>query len=262
MKVSEAIATRKTVRAFKSDPVPRETIESILSLAARAPSGGNLQPWKVYALLGPARDELVRRVAEARKQHLMGERPEYHIYPPELTEPYRTRRFRIGEAMYATLGIPREDKAARLKFFSGNWEFFGAPAGLIFTIDRQMQQGQWSDLGMFLENIMLLAREHRAPHLSAGSLGGLAPGHPRIPVRAGKRDDLLRHGDRPCGRRCAGECALQRTRAADRVRHYQDKCLIEIKVRWSAAGSRRAHRHWKGRHRQPRAAGPEWVRVR
>ena len=160
MKVSEAIATRKTIRAFRPEPVPRETIESILTLAARAPSGGNLQPWKVYALLGPARDELVRRVAEARKQHLMGERPEYHIYPPELTEPYKSRRFRIGEAMYATMGIPREDKAARLKFFSGNWEFFGAPAGLIFTIDRQMQQGQWSDLGMFLENIMLLAREY------------------------------------------------------------------------------------------------------
>jgi nitroreductase len=160
MKVSEAIATRKTIRAFLPDPVPRETIEGILLAAARAPSGGNLQPWKAYVLLGPARDELVRRVAEARRQNPMGERPEYHIYPPELTEPYRTRRFRIGEAMYATMGIPREDKAARLKFFSGNWEFFGAPAGLIFTIDRQMQQGQWSDLGMFLGNIMLLAREH------------------------------------------------------------------------------------------------------
>jgi nitroreductase len=160
MKVSEAIATRKTIRAFKSDPVSRETIESILSVASRAPSGGNLQPWRVYVLLGEARNELVRRVAEARKEHPMGERPEYHIYPPELTEPYKSRRFRIGEAMYATMGIPREDKQARLKFFSGNYEFFGAPVGFIFTIDRQMQQGQWSDLGMFLENIMLLAREH------------------------------------------------------------------------------------------------------
>ena len=160
MKVSEAIATRKTLRAFKSDPVARNTIEEIIALAARAPSGGNLQPWKVYALLGPARDELVRRVAEVRKVHPMGTTPEYHIYPPDLTEPYRTRRFRIGEAMYATINIPREDKLARLKFFSANWEFFGAPCGLIFTIDRQMQQGQWADLGMFMENIMLLAREH------------------------------------------------------------------------------------------------------
>ena len=160
MKVSEALATRKTVRAFRSDPVAAETVRAILTLAARAPSGGNLQPWKVYALLGDARDELVRRVAEKRRETPMGEAPEYHIYPPALSEPYKTRRFRIGEAMYAALGIPREDKMARLQFFSGNWEFFGAPVGLIFTIDRQMQQGQWSDLGMYLQSIMLLAREH------------------------------------------------------------------------------------------------------
>jgi nitroreductase len=160
MKVSDAIASRKTVRAFTRAPVPRETVERILALAARAPSGGNLQPWRVHVLLGAARDELVRRVAEARKAAPMGERPEYHIYPPDLTEPYKTRRHRVGEAMYATMAIPREDKRARLNFFQGNWEFFGAPVGLIFTIDRIMQQGQWSDLGMFLQNIMLLAREH------------------------------------------------------------------------------------------------------
>jgi len=160
MNVSEAIATRKTTRAFRSDPVPLETVKRILSLAARAPSGGNLQPWKACVLIGDARDELVRRMADARKQHPMGEPPEYNIYPPKLTEPYRTRRFRVGEQMYATMGIPREDKAARLKAFARNWEFFGAPVGMIFTIDRQMQQGQWSDLGMFLMNIMLLAREH------------------------------------------------------------------------------------------------------
>jgi nitroreductase len=160
MKVSEALATRKTVRAFRPDPVKLETVRAILAAAARAPSGGNLQPWKAYLLMGPARDELVRRVAEKRKQTPMGEAPEYHIYPPALTEPYKTRRFRVGEAMYATMGIPREDKMARLQFFAGNWEFFGAPVGLIFTIERQMQQGQWSDLGMFLQSIMLLAREH------------------------------------------------------------------------------------------------------
>src|SRR5215469_1151563 len=154
MKVSEAIATRKTVRAFLGDPVEVQTVRRILSQAARAPSGGNLQPWRVYVLLGAARDELVRRVKER-----MAETPEYHIYPPHLTEPYKTRRFRVGEAMYATMGIPREDRATRLKHFVRNWEFFGAPVGMIFTIDRQMQPGQWSDLGMFMENIMLLARE-------------------------------------------------------------------------------------------------------
>jgi nitroreductase len=160
MKVSDAIATRKTIRAFQSTPVSRQTVEDILALAARAPSGGNLQPWKVYALLDEARDELVRRVAKTRQTSPMGTPPEYHIYPPELTEPYKARRHRIGEMMYATMNIPREDRAARIEFFQRNWEFFGAPVGLIFTIDRQMQQGQWADLGMFLQSIMLLAREH------------------------------------------------------------------------------------------------------
>ena len=159
MQVSQAIASRKSIRAFRPDPVSRETIEDILKLALRAPSGGNLQPWRVYALLGEARDELVRRVAEKRKVNPMGEPPEYKIYPEKLTEPYRTRRFNIGEAMYATMNIPREDKSARLNFFQRNWEFFGAPVGLVFTMDRQMQEGQWADLGMFMENIMLLARE-------------------------------------------------------------------------------------------------------
>jgi len=159
MKVSEAIATRKSIRAFRSDPVSAETVAEILQLAARAASGGNLQPWRVYALIGEARDELVRRVKAKRAETPMGESPEYLIYPPEMVEPYRTRRHRVGEMMYATLGIPREDKAARLRFFAGNWEFFGAPVGLIFTMDRKMQEGQWSDLGIFMGNIMLLARE-------------------------------------------------------------------------------------------------------
>jgi nitroreductase len=160
MKVSEALATRLTVRAFKPEAVPTKTILEIIKKASRAPSGGNLQPWKAYVLNGAARDELVRRTAEARASNPRGEMPEYHIYPPELTEPYATRRSRVGEMMYATMNIPREDKASRLKFFGGNWSFFGAPAGMIFTVDRQMQQGQWSDVGMFLQSIMLLAREY------------------------------------------------------------------------------------------------------
>ncbi|MEJ0027315.1 MAG: nitroreductase [Rhizomicrobium sp.] len=160
MNVSEALATRKSIRAFKPDPVPRALVEEILLKAARAPSGGNLQPWKVHVLLGAARDELVRRTKERMAANPRGGVPEYHIYPPDLTEPYKTRRFRIGEAMYATMNIPREDKLGRLAQFVRNWEFFGAPVGLIFSFDRQMQQGQWSDLGGFLQSIMLLAREY------------------------------------------------------------------------------------------------------
>lgn len=182
--VSDAIATRKSVRAFKPDPVSRRTLEEILTLAIRAPSGGNLQPWRVYAVVGPARDELVRRVAEARKDHPLGGPGEYNIYPPKVSEPYRTRRFQLGEAMYATMNIPREDKAARIAFFSHNWEFFGAPAGFIFTMDRQMQEGQWADLGMLMENIMLLARErglHTCPQESWSSFHGVVREYLAIP---------------------------------------------------------------------------------
>jgi len=160
MRVSEALATRKSVRAFQPAAVPRALVEEILLKAARAPSGGNLQPWKVHALIGPARDELVRRAKEQMAKNPRGGVPEYHIYPPELTEPYKTRRFVVGEQMYATMGIPREDKARRLMQFVRNWEFFGAPVGLIFSMDRQMQEGQWSDLGGFLQSIMLLCREY------------------------------------------------------------------------------------------------------
>ena len=160
MNVSEALATRKSVRAFTAEPVPRAVVEAILLKAARAPSGGNLQPWKVHVLTGLARDELVRRAKARLAENPRGGVPEYHIYPPHLTEPYRTRRFRIGEAMYGAMGIGREDKLHRLMQFARNWEFFGAPVGLIFSIDRQMQPGQWADLGMFLQSIMLLAREY------------------------------------------------------------------------------------------------------
>lgn len=157
--VSETIATRKSIRAFRSDPISRELVETILASASRAPSGGNLQPWRVYACMGQARNDLVERVARLRAQHPLGTGGEYNIYPPNLFEPYRTRRFEIGEKMYATLGIPREDKAARIASFGRNWEFFGAPVGLIFTLDRRMEVGQWVDLGMFMQSIMLLARE-------------------------------------------------------------------------------------------------------
>jgi nitroreductase len=160
MLVSEALATRRSIRAFKPDPVARSVVEEILLKAARAPSGGNLQPWKVHVLIGAAKDELVRRAKARMMENPRGGVPEYHIYPPDLTEPYRTRRFRVGEQMYATMGIGRENKSGRLAQFVKNWEFFGAPVGLIFSIDRQMQQGQWSDLGGFLQSIMLLAREY------------------------------------------------------------------------------------------------------
>lgn len=160
MNVSEALNTRLTVRAFLDKPVEARLIREILETAKRAPSGGNLQPWHVWVVAG---DELARFKALIREKmsaNPRGEGTEYHIYPPELKEPYKSRRFKVGEDMYATIGVSRDDKMGRLMQFARNFEFFGAPCALFFAIDRQMQQGQWADLGMFMQSIMLLAREH------------------------------------------------------------------------------------------------------
>lgn len=160
--VARAIETRLSVRAFRADPVPRETVARILSLAARAPSGGNLQPWKVTVLTGRARDGLVAAVKHeiakdpAKAEH--GQGTEYHVYPPSLTDPYRTRRRVLGQQMFDLLGVARDNKAGKLAHRARNYEFFGAPVGMIVTIDRQMQVGQFADLGLFLGNVTLLAR--------------------------------------------------------------------------------------------------------
>ena len=155
MKVSEACQTRISVRAFKTDPVPGELVRDILELAHRgAASGGNLQPWRVYALTGEPLAALKREVAERPP-----EPAEYHIYPPELWDPYRTRRYQCGEDLYATIGIPRDDKPARLGQLRRNAEFFGAPVGLFFCIDRNLGSPQWADVGMYMQTVMLLAVE-------------------------------------------------------------------------------------------------------
>jgi len=160
MKVSDAITTRITTRAFLDKPVSADVLRQILETAKRAPSGGNLQPWHVWVLAGEPMARFKALIKEKLAVSPRGEGTEYHIYPPELKEPYKARRFKCGEDMYATIGLPREDKFGRLVNFARNFEFFGAPVGLFFAIDRQMQQGQWADLGMFMQSIMLLAREH------------------------------------------------------------------------------------------------------
>ncbi|HEV2533357.1 nitroreductase [Phenylobacterium sp.] len=154
--VSEAVARRVTIRAFLDRPVPGEVVKDILVRAARAPSGGNLQPWRVYALTGAPLAELKVAV----KANPFGETPEYDVYPPNLWEPFRTRRFQNGEELYATIPIPREDKPARLRQLARNGEFFGAPVGIFFCLDRKLGPPQWADLGMYMQNVMLLALEH------------------------------------------------------------------------------------------------------
>jgi nitroreductase len=158
--VTEALATRMSCRAFLPTPVPEATLRTILDAARQAPSGGNLQPWRVYALTGAPLAELVATVRARMPTHPRGEEPEYDIYPPELWEPYRSRRFKCGEDLYATLGVTREDKLARLLQFARNYEFFGAPVGLFFCLDRRLGPPQWSDVGMYMQSVMLLAREH------------------------------------------------------------------------------------------------------
>jgi nitroreductase len=155
LNVSEAVDARKSVRAFLDKAVPDDLLRELLSKAARAPSGGNVQPWRVYVLNGEKMAEFKGLVAEDRSQ----DTPAYDIYPPNLTSPYRDSRFKVGEDMYALLGIPREDKAARIQRLFENYQFFGAPAGLFCYVDRQMGPPQWSDLGMFLQTFMLLATE-------------------------------------------------------------------------------------------------------
>jgi nitroreductase len=155
MNVSQAVAQRISVRAFRPEPVPGALIREILEAAARAPSGGNLQPWRVHALAGAPLETLKARVRE----NPFGETPEYDVYPPNLWEPLRTRRFQCGEDLYATIGIPREDKPARLAQLAKNGELFGAPVGLFFSLDRKVGPPQWSDVGMLMQTIMLLAVE-------------------------------------------------------------------------------------------------------
>ena len=154
MRVYEAVQRRKSVRQFVDEPVSDDQLRDLLELAARAPSGGNVQPWRIYVVNGESMHRFREFIAE---QPI--EEGEYDIYPPQLWEPYRTNRFALGEAMYDLLEIPREDKAGRLAQFAKNGDFFGAPAGLFCFIDRKMGPPQWSDLGMFLQTFMLLAQE-------------------------------------------------------------------------------------------------------
>jgi nitroreductase len=156
--VSEAVERRISVRAFKPDPVDGAVVRDILERAARAPSGGNLQPWRVYALSGEPLAEF-KALAVQRMAEGVAEEPEYTVYPPNLWEPFRTRRFQNAEDLYSTLGIPREDKARRLAQFARNAEFFGAPVGLFFCLDRTVGPPQWSDMGMLMQTVMLLAIE-------------------------------------------------------------------------------------------------------
>ncbi|MEU9287766.1 nitroreductase [Streptomyces sp. NPDC048275] len=158
MDIYEAVTSRRAVRGFTDQQVPRETLERVLSAAAWSPSASNLQPWHAYVLTGAPLAELKKRAGERVASGDPWDEAEYVQYPPDLKSPYCERRSAFGEQRYGALGIPREDIEARQRAASANWDCFGAPAALFCYIDRDLGPAQWSDVGMYLQTVMLLLR--------------------------------------------------------------------------------------------------------
>lgn len=170
MNVSEALKARISVRAFTAKPVPLPLLKEIFEVARYAPSGGNMQPWRVIAVGGAERDAVVK-LAQTTPHDDAG----FPTYPPNLWEPFRTRRYKLAEDMYALMGIPREDKPARRAHVARNFEFFDAPVGLFFIIDRRMGHGQWAHLGMLIQSVALAATERGVGTCIQESWGNLRP---------------------------------------------------------------------------------------
>lgn len=162
MDVIEALHERRSTRVFTDEAVPREVVEKILRAAGRAPSGTNTQPWKVYVVVGAARDALCGRVLAKRAEEPWREgrdQPfgEYLYYPIPIGEPYLGRQRMVGWELYSRMGVQRGDRAASHAAAGRNYRFFDAPVGMIFTLDRALEKGSWIDLGIFLQSIMLAA---------------------------------------------------------------------------------------------------------
>jgi nitroreductase len=158
MDVYDAVTSRRAVRGFTDRPIPEPVLKRVLSAAAWSPSGSNLQPWHTYVVTGAPLAELKKRVGERLAAEDPWDEPEYEMYPPELKSPYRERRSAFGTQRYGALGISREDVEARQRAAADNWACFGAPAALFCYIDRDMGRPQWSDVGMYLQTVMLLLR--------------------------------------------------------------------------------------------------------
>jgi nitroreductase len=185
----EALRTRRSVRGFKPDPVPRERVEEILALAARAPSGSNIQPWHVYVTAGAAKEALSRALVEDYLERGgTSQAQEYHYYPREWREPYIGRRRKLGWGLYGLLGIGRDNKDRMRRQHARNYEFFGAPVGLVFTLERDMEIGSWLDLGIFLGGIMAAARGFG---LDTCPQAAFAPYHPILRKHLPIPDDQI-----------------------------------------------------------------------
>ncbi len=191
--VSEAVDRRISVRKFLPDPVPYETVYEILDIARRAPSGGNVQPWNVDVLTGDALQEF-KAIVDAKLKSGDMETPQYDVYPKKLWEPHRSYRYKCGEDLYALIGVARADKLGRLAQMAENFKFFDAPVGLFFTFDRKFGPPQWSDVGMLMQTIMLLAVE-RGLDTCAQESWSQYPGYDQVLLRARRRDHgVRRHG--------------------------------------------------------------------
>jgi nitroreductase len=167
--VYEAVRSRRAVRGFTDQPVSKEVLERVLSAAAWAPSGSNLQPWHIYVVTGTPLAQLKKLAVERVAARDPWDEPEYVMYPPELKSPYGERRSQFGKERYSALGVVREDWEARQRAAIANWDAFGAPAALFCYIDRDLGRPQWSDLGMYLQTVMLLLRAeglHSCPQMS------------------------------------------------------------------------------------------------
>ncbi|KQT31254.1 NADH dehydrogenase [Sphingomonas sp. Leaf412] len=159
MDVTRAVAARRSVRGFLDREIDLATLKDLAIKSSRAATGGNIQPWHVDIVHGESMKRL-KAIMAGKIERRETETPGYDIYPREMDDLYRQRTFAIGEEMYGRLGIPREDKKARAIWFARNFQFFGAPAAYFVTVDRRMGPPQWSDLGMYLQTLMLLAVEH------------------------------------------------------------------------------------------------------
>ncbi len=184
LNVDEAITSRRSVRAFKSAPVPHETVAHILEVASRAPSGTNIQPWRVHVFTGDALVSLTDAVLDAYWKEPQMHKNDRQHYLEKMREPYLARRRKVGWDLYGLLEIKKGEHEKTREFHSRNFKFFNAPVGMIFTIDRDMGWMSWLDYGMFIQNICIAARGqdlHTCPQAAWGSYHDVIEKHLDLP---------------------------------------------------------------------------------
>jgi nitroreductase len=185
--VEEAITSRRSIRAFLPDTIPRDTVERLLAIASRSPSGSNIQPWRVRVLAGEPRRRLAHAIVEALERDGNDAfKRDYDYYPVRWREPFLSRRRKIGWDMYSLIGVTRGDFEGTEKHRRRNFDFFGAPVGMIFTLDEDLEIGSWIDLGMFMDAVMVAARAqglHTCPQAAFAEYHGVIRRTLAIPER-------------------------------------------------------------------------------